>query len=276
MQARASSQSSSIGLNLLAALPLSHRRGGGLRWYSRDTGSVWGSPGQEIQFGVNQLGLINVYARDLARLSRWQLRAWAGHNVTPDGAVSTELLDAQLRTRPAGTEAPETRLPQVMDELDAIFREWVGAPIFKGHEAAEEIFQTAHRFRAIDRNGLLALAKDVARLTADRIDRSALRKVVAPSEGENWRSLKSLEKALATVISEDQARTALTPLVGVYELRLGDAHLPSGEIEKAFVMVGIEPGAVLVEQGRQLLEGAVGALRAVQDALAPLVGRYQG
>lgn len=119
----------------------------------------------------------------------------------------------------------------------------------------------------------MALAKDVARLTADRIDISSLRKIIAPPKGENWGSLKSLEKAVGTVLSEEQARATVTPLVGVYELRLGDAHLPTSKIDDAFGMVGIDPAAGFIEQGHQLLIGVVRSLHAVEKALAPSAGR---
>jgi hypothetical protein len=247
---------------------LSSRRGGGLERYTRDTGSVWCSPDWTVHFGVNRLELINVYGYDVAKLPLWQQRIWAGHNVAPDGSVSGELLDAQMKSRPARTKAPESDLPTVMDELDAMFLGWVGAPLFRGHDAAADIMRSAHRFRAVDKSGLLALAKDVARLTADRIDIGTLRRVVTPPKGESWRSLKHLEKALSTVVTEEQARSIVTPLVGAYDLRLGDAHLPSAQIDDAFELAGIDSDAGFVVQGRQLLAGTAGALRTVLKALS--------
>ena len=49
---------------------------------------------------MNSAGLINVYAYDVARLPMWQQRLWVGHNVTPNGPPSTELLQAQMETAP--------------------------------------------------------------------------------------------------------------------------------------------------------------------------------
>ena len=60
----------------------------------------------------------------------------------------------------------------------------------------------------------------------------------------------------------------MAPLFGVYELRLGDAHLPSGELEAAFAKVGVDRGAIPVMQGEQLIAGAVSALHAVHAAFA--------
>jgi hypothetical protein len=159
-----------------------------------------------------------------------------------------------------------------MDGLDALFRTWIGAPLFKQHEATLQVLKTVHRFRALEQSGLLSFAKDLARLIADRIDIGALRAVCSPPKGQTWGSLKSLEKALATIMPPDQARSLLTPLVGIYELRLGDAHLPSGTIEDAFAMIGIDRSKSLVDQGFQMLGRTADALFAigasVSEALA--------
>jgi hypothetical protein len=220
-------------------------------------------PDYKVHFGVNRVGLITVYAYDIARLPIWQQRTWVAFNVAPDGAVSGELLDAQMRTQPANTSAPETAIPELMDRLDELFSTWTGAPLFKSHEATLPVMKTVHRFRALDQSGLLSLAKDLARLIADRIDIGALRTVSSPQNGEKWGSLKSLEKALATILLPDQARSLLTPLVGIYELRLGDAHLPSSTIDDAFAMIRIDRSKNPVAQGFQMLARTANALSAI-------------
>ena len=108
---------------------------------------------------------------------------------------------------------------------------------------ADEAISFALARLFLEQNGLLALAKDLARLTADGIDIVGLRTVCAPPKGQTWRSLKSLENELGTILEKDQAYTLLTPLVGIYELRLGDAHLPSSTLDDAFNMIGIDRSA---------------------------------
>jgi hypothetical protein len=243
-------------------------RGGGLRWYTGQTGGVWCSPNYSVHFGINGAGLINVYAYDIARLPMWQQRIWAAHNVTPNGPPSAELLDAQMKTSPAKTKAPEQLLSRVMKALDDVVVARTSNKLFKSHDSEDAILRSVHRFRALDEPGLLALAKDIARLVADRIDIGILRKIVAPPKGESWGSLKSLEKALATIMSEEEARKTMSPLFGIYELRLGDAHLPSGEIEAAFAKVGVNRNAIRVLQGEQLIAATVTALQAAHDILS--------
>lgn len=245
---------------------LLQKRGGGLTWHSEHTGEVWSLSDYKVHFGVNRVGLITVYAYDVARLPVWQQRTWAAFNAAPDGGVSEELLDAQMRTKPANTWAPEAAIPELMDRLDELFCEWLGKPLFNHHDATSTIAKTVHRFRALEQNGLLALAKDLARLTADRINIPGVQAACAPPKGEKWRSLKSLENALGTLLPKEQARSLLTPLVGIYELRLGDAHLPSSTIDDAFNMIAIDRSIHAVGQGFQMLARTANALSAIGAA----------
>lgn len=68
-------------------------RGSFLNWYTKDTGSVSCAPNGGIHFGVNDLGLITVYAKDVGYLPAWQQQIWAGFNIAPEGGVSKELHD---------------------------------------------------------------------------------------------------------------------------------------------------------------------------------------
>jgi hypothetical protein len=239
---------------------LAHRRGGLLQWYTRDTGGIGCSPDHIIHFGVNSIGLINVYAKDIAFLPDWQQKVWAGYNVSPEGKVSEELLASQIDASPADTQAPEDFLARSLSELQRLAETELGIILIRPHDQVPDLIRRAHRFRATDKDGLFALAKDLARLTAHSIDASALQKLAAPPKGMKWGSLKSLENVLATKISADRARTILGPLVGIYELRLADAHLSSGELSHALNLVKLDQGAPYVTQGYQLLHACVSSI----------------
>jgi hypothetical protein len=227
---------------------------------------VWCSPDYRVHFGVNQLGSLNVYAYDVARLPQWQQRIWAGHNTSPDGGVSAELLAAQMRARPANTIAPEAKLVAAMAGLDEGFCQLFGVPVFHHHDATEAIADKVHRFRAIDEHNLLALAKDIARLTADRLDMSALHKAFGKPD-QKLGSLKTLEWGLGHSVSKEEARSLLTTLVGIYELRLGDAHLPATEIAQAYAMAGVDRALGLIEQGKAMINNAAVALEKIRGTL---------
>lgn len=248
-------------------MAISNRRGGALRWYTRDTGGVKSSPRSYVHFGVNALGRVNVYAEDIGFLSEWEQQIWAGFNIGPEGGVSEELLAAQAAGEPANTQAPEKYLPKVFDPLNETAVRKIGFRLFREHSDFEALVGCTHRFRAMDQTGLFALAKDLARLTADSIDAAAIQKIVAPQKGEKWGSLKSFEKLLAAPMGSEKARDLFTPLVGIYELRHADAHLAGSDIDEAFSMVRVDRTEPFVFQGYQLLDSCVSSLWAILDAL---------
>ena len=236
------------------------RRGGSLRWFTRDTGAVACSPGCDVHFGINTIGLVNTYAKDVALLPEWQQRVWAAHNANPEGKLSEELKASHVDAKPASTHAPEAFLTKGLDRLQALTQAKLKITLRRQHDYVAELIPHIHRFRAIDRKGLFALAKDLARITADDIDEKQLQTIVDPPKGEHWRSLKSLEKVLATEIGPADSREMLGPLVGVYELRLADAHLPSDAVDNAMRLIGVDDSSPFVMQGYQLIHAAVAAI----------------
>lgn len=240
-------------------------RGSALTWHTAETGSVRCSPDYDVHFGINENSQINVYAYDVARLPLWQQRIWHGYNISPDGPPSKELQDAQFRCEPANTEAPEEAFEALLEDLNKLFVDSFGSPLFKPHDHAEQIKSQCHRFRALKENGILALAKDIARLTADSIDISLLRKIVtlAPHE-QNLKGLKLLERLLEESFNKDTAYRIMGPLHIAYGLRLGDAHLPSKkELQKALDDLGVRSETHPLIVGRTLLETVCKALSGI-------------
>jgi len=241
------------------------RRGAKMVWYTLETGGLQIAGGMPVHFGVNERGLINVYACDVARLDEWERRIWAGFNVGPDGGVSPELTAAQVHTDPADTQAPEAFLGRALKELDAAFSGRFGAPLLKPHDDHEQILRKAHRFRVSDRTSLWGLAKDIARLTADSFDVASLRTALSLGKDDKVGTLKGVQRLLDPLIGKDKARGVMAPLVGVYDLRLGDAHLPSSDIDEALMLVQIDSSLPWPMQGRDLLSIVVSVLYAIED-----------
>lgn len=256
-----------LWFNPSLVMDLTERRGGSLNWYSAQTGEVGCLQSYSVHFGINSLGLINVYAKDIARLPDWQQQIWAGHNVAPEGKVSTELLASQVNAEPADTQAPEAFLEDCIKQINALSLTKLGFCIFKEHDSIPEILKKCHRLRAINASGLYALAKDLTRITADSIDSYQIQQIIRPSKGEKWGSLKSLEKLLATKIDPEKSRNIIGPLVGIYELRLADAHLPSSKIESALELVEIDSSIPYVHQGFQMMHSCVNSLYLIVETL---------
>lgn len=240
-------------------------RGSGFRWYTGETGGISCGPGSLIHFGLNSLGLVTIYAYDIAKLDLWQQRIWAGYNVAPEGGVSKELLSAQMRTIVAETSAPEKILEGLIEKIDPLFEQAIGSKLFRPYSDLDKLHKTISRFRTLEPNGLFSLAKDIMRLIADRIDISPLQKAAPPPPKEKWGSLKSLEKYLATISSNDEARKLMGPLFGIYELRIADAHLAKSDLGSALTLAGINPDSHPLEQGYNLINNAAEAVWAAGD-----------
>lgn len=241
---------------------------GTLYWATRDTGGVGWSSTDTVVFGVNELGLINVLAKDIGELPEWQQRVWAASNVGPDGKMSAELYASQVKAEPAETVAPEPYLPQAVKELNDQCETHFGFPMFRPHHKFDEIITRANRFRAVNDEGLFDLAKDLARITADSFNSAALDRVAPPKDGKTGKSIKAVERLVALRLKDDaKARQVCGPLAGIYELRHADAHLPSSELDDAFALAGVDRALPHVMQGLQLLEACVTSIYDVAKIL---------
>lgn len=210
---------------------------------------------------------MNVYAKDIGQLPEWQQQIWDGHNVGPEGKVAEELLASQMKAEPADTLAPVAFLGAGLATLEQLFNEKLAVRLLRPHDAIPHLLSRAHRFRATDKEGLFSLAKDLARLTADRLDSGAIQRFVKPPAGVKWGSLKSLESLLATQVNPEIARIIMGPLVGIYELRHADVHLPSAEGEKALRLAKVEQSSPYVFQGHQLLHACVDSIHDIIEVL---------
>jgi hypothetical protein len=231
--------------------------GSELQWYTRDTGGLSTPSDPSVHFGINESGLVTVYARDVARLPEWERRHWSGFNVTPEGRVSTELLSAQVSAEVAETQAPEQVFAGIRSKANEAFEQRFGIPLFRHHDKIDEILSRIHRFRALEESGLLSLAKDVARVTADAIDVANVQSVAPFSSGEKRGSLKSLEHALAVISSTALAHQAMSPNFAAYDLRLDDAHLPKADRVASFQILGITNSDTPMTRGFKLLHETV-------------------
>ena len=233
------------------------RRGGVLAWHTGDTGSVGAAQHRAVHFGVNPLGLVNVFAKDIGELPETHQKLWVAHNVSPEGGVSAELLDAQMRTKPADTTAPEEKFVRCITALQSAAASAYGRPLLRPHAQEQELLGGVHRFRSLDLSGFCSLAKDITRITTDRID-VALLKELYPHGDKNTRSLRRLEQLLSAAGVD--GRRILGSLVGAYELRHADAHLRSSDLKDAMGLAGITDDGHYLHMGRDLIDRVASAL----------------
>lgn len=235
---------------------LSHR-GFVLKWYTAETGGICSTSGRATHFGINTADLVTVYAYDIARLAAWEQRLWAAHNVAPEGKVSEELLSAQVKVQVASTHAVEELLFESMRMLEQGFHRQFGVALFNRDLDDETAMQQITRFQSRDRASLLRLAKEIIRVFSDRLNVCELRKLSTRTDREKFGSNKLLQDILAKEVGEEKARQVIGPVVGAYELRLGDAHPTGSKIGEALKLAGIDESCSYLRQGEQLI-GNVG------------------
>lgn len=228
-------------------------RGFSLKWYTAETGGIYSTSGCHTHFGINRADLITVYAYDIAKLPSWEQHIWSAHNVVPEGKVSSELLASQVRAQPASTHAVEDLLLQVMRMLEASFKQKLNVDLFSHDINDSELLQQISRFVSTDRKSLLRLAKDLVRVFTDRLNVKALRELSNHKDKNKLGSNKLLQDIVAQKIGEDNAYKIFSVIVGVYEMRLGDAHPTGSKIEVAIKLAGIDENQSFLRQGEQLI-----------------------
>lgn len=228
-------------------------RGFSLRWYSSETGAIISTSGYSTHFGINSSDLITIYAYDVARLPAWEQHIWAAHNIAPDGKVSSELLDSQVKAKPASTHAVEELFFEVIDLLEGGFREVLNVPLFTHEIDRNEAMKQVSRFASKDQASLLRLAKELVRVFSDRLDVRELRKLSTHANKDKLGSNKLLEDVLAQKIGQEKARKVFGPIAGAYDMRVGDAHPTSSKIGDALRLAGIDDSKSYLKQGEQLI-----------------------
>tara|TARA_R110001583_G_scaffold18046_1_gene72316 strand:- start:2866 stop:4623 length:1758 start_codon:yes stop_codon:yes gene_type:complete len=228
-------------------------RGFSLRWCTAETGAIQSTSGYTVHFGINSADLITVYAYDIARLPSWEQHLWAAHNAVPEGKVSSELLDSQVKAKPASTHAVEELFFEVMDMLENGFRQVFNISLFSHDLDRTEALKNISRFESKDQASLLRLAKEIVRVFSDRLNVKELRNLSTHANKDKLGSNKLLQDILSQKVGDEIARKIFGPIVGAYDMRIGDAHPTSSKIGEALELAGIDDKNSFLRQGQQLI-----------------------
>jgi hypothetical protein len=247
--------------NVISALL--NNRGFTLKWYTNTTASVVCENDISVHFGVNERERIVVYAYDIARLEPWHQKIWQSHNITPDGGVGQELGAAQIKSEPSNTEPPEAMARIFVERIAHDFEAKFGVAIFGDYVMSESDWQKISRFTVNDDASLLRLAKEIHRAFGDRLNKKNLNHLVDAAGKNELGSLKLLEKLCASTFGIPNARNLMSPLFGIYDLRIGDAHPTGSKIEDAFKMCGVDRSLSIYSQAYQLISGFSEALSGI-------------
>ena len=100
---------------------------------------------------------------------------------------------------------------------------------------------------------MLRLAKELIRVFSDRLNIRELRELSTHSDKNKLGSNKLLEDILSKRVGVEKARSVLGPIVGAYDMRVGDAHPTSSKISEALKLAGIDESKSFLRQGEQLI-----------------------
>jgi hypothetical protein len=228
-------------------------RGFSLKWYTAETGAIQSTSGYSIHFGINSEDFITVYAYEIARLPSWEQHIWAAQNVVPEGKVSGELLDSQVKVQPASTHAVEESFFKVMDILESRFKQEFDISLFSHNIDRTEALKKISRFASKDQSSLLRLAKEIVCVFSDRLNVRELRTLSTHPNKDKLGSNKLLQDVVAQKVGTDAARKVFAPIVGAYDMRIGDAHPTSSKIGDALELAGISDENSFLRQGQQLI-----------------------
>ncbi len=235
-----------------------------LNWYSENTGNVGGAWNRSVHFGVNSIGLVNIYAKDIGNMEEIDKKVWARHNISPEGPPSAELLSSQMQARPANTDSPEQVFLSLVEDLQNLTKSKLGHELFREHSFEEGIDKRIHRFQATSLEGFFLLCKEITRFLIERIDMDFL-KTLKKEINKETGTLKRLEHILVDLGYD--GRNIMGVLVGVYDLRLTDAHLPSAEKTKvAMTLVGVDYDKEGLNSGKELIKNINYSLAAIGHA----------
>ncbi len=219
---------------------LLQHEGGFLKWHTGSTGSVGPAENRALHFGTNKLGLINVLGYKMAQLPEWTQRLWSGFSVVPEGGLSEELHASQNLADPAHTIPPEVMLYTNLIAVEQAMQETTGVSLY-AHPCEEKAFyRSIHRFYDHSFSEVCTLAKLLKKMVIERLKRESVNRLLGsqlPNTPEKLGEIKRLEKWL-NAHGED-GRSITGPLVGINDLRQGDAHNGESTARKALQIFGI-------------------------------------
>lgn len=240
-----------FGPGVVSAL-LGHR-GFSLEWYTAETGGIVSTSGCRTHFGINSSDFVSVYAYDIAKLAAWEQHIWAAYTIVPEGKMSPELYSAHVLSKVAETHAPEVLLLEGVRLFGDSFKHRFKMPAFTTEVNDKDLFSKISRFASRDQPSLLTLAKELVRLFTDRLDVRSLRDLSKHPDRDRLGSNKLLQDILSQFAGTEKAREIYGPIVGAYDMRLGDAHPTSSKIADALKLAGVDESASPLRQGEQLI-----------------------
>jgi hypothetical protein len=193
-----------------------------------------------IQFGLNSIGLVNVLGYKMAALPEWAQRLWSAFSVVPEGGLSQELHASQNLAEPAKTIAPEAMLWTNIQAVQQLSEARIYRPLFLGLPTGRDFFRTVHRFFEGSFGQVCRLAKELTKILIEQMDPESVNLLLGSSLTAVKKELRQIKRLDHWLTGHGANGRQITgPLVGINDLRQGDAHHGESTAKSALQIFGI-------------------------------------
>lgn len=207
----------------------------------------WGSaslPGDrgDVDVGINSQGLVNAFAPQIAQLNISEQAYWASFSSLPSGEICEEMFQTRMQQRPPHSPGLTELIENARLNVDSVFQSVFSVPLFSATSPSKQDLRKVSVGPVSADEELLELAKILVGWAIEAMEIKSLRVALTKVGGavdNKLRQIKLLERILvAKGLDEPQARLITRPLVGLYELRIGSAHIGTVKFEQAFQLIG--------------------------------------
>ncbi|QJB44779.1 hypothetical protein [Dolichospermum flos-aquae] len=203
--------------------------------------SVPGNRGT-IDVGINSQGLINAFAPDIADLPFLEQSYWASYSSLPSGEICEEMFETRMQQNPPHSPGVVELIRDARTRLSSVFKDKFSVDLFKDMEPSQqELCRLSIGPILGQYTEVTELSKILYEWSIETMQITPLRKAVSALGGtvdEKLRQIKLLKVSLiAKGLDENKARSITAPLAGLYDLRIGAAHIGSFELEPIFQLM---------------------------------------
>jgi hypothetical protein len=229
--------------------------GHSVEFHMRTWGSANGPAESSVAVGINEKGLLTIFAPLMAKLSSMEQTHWAPYSAAPDGGPCAEWFQTQMMQDPPHSPSVNELIDSACGALDVAWKGRFGILLFR--ERAEPTDEAHCRDRARMSVGpisgqfdeVLRLSKALYESAVDTIDFESVRKpltaagVPFPVQGKQ---LALLRLVLTQILkfSDDDAKKVLSPLYLVNSFRIASAHTLPTTVPDTMRAAGIKPASL--------------------------------
>ena len=182
---------------------------------------------ESIDVGINSVGLVNAFARDLAKQSQAEQQYWSSFSCLPSGEICEELFQTRMQQnppRPSGTvDLVSAAIKALNSSYTSRFGEQVHAAVYPDRKVLARL-----GVGPLEENWeeLAELAKDLYAWVVEGLRISSLRKPLASSYENDWKQIKLIETLASVALgcAEADVEAIGGPLRGLNTLRVKHAH----------------------------------------------------